>query len=69
MGVFAGHGVDMIQIVAHPIKGEPWQYRFYMEVRADQAETLTECLRVLENVAVETRVFGTYSRWEETASS
>ncbi len=68
MGVFAGHGVDMTQIVARPIKGAPWQYRFYMEVRADGPEDLAECLRVLEDVAVETRVFGTYSRCEEAAT-
>ena len=65
MGVFADHGVDMTQIVARPIRGAPWQYRFYMEVRADRHEDLTACLRVLDGVAVETRVFGTYSRCEE----
>jgi prephenate dehydratase len=68
MGVFAGHGVDMTQIVARPIKGAPWQYRFYMEVRTDRPENLTECLRVLDNVAVETRVFGIYSRFEEAGA-
>ncbi len=67
MGVFTGHGVDMTQIVARPIRGAPWQYRFYMEVRADRPEDLTKCLRVLDGVAVETRVFGIYSRWEEAA--
>jgi len=65
MGVFADHGVDMTQIVARPIKGAPWQYRFYMEVRADSSAELTTCLRVLDDVAVETRVFGIYSRCDE----
>ena len=65
LGVFAGHGVDMTQIVARPIRGAPWQYRFYMEVRADRPEDLIECLRVLEGRAEEMRVFGTYSKFEE----
>ena len=68
LGVFAGHGVDMTQIVARPIRGAPWQYRFYMEVRAGRPEDLTECLRVLEGTAEETRVFGTYSRFEEAVA-
>ena len=53
MGVFASHRVDMTQIVARPIKGAPWQYRFYMEVRADSSAELTTCLRVLDGVAVQ----------------
>ncbi len=65
MGVFSGHGVDMTQIVARPIQGRPWQYRFYMEVRSDSSAELAACLRVLDDVAVETRVFGIYSRCEE----
>ena len=68
MGVFASHGVDMTQIVARPIKGAPWQYRFYMEVRADRPQDLTACLRVLEAVSLEARVFGIYPRWEEAAA-
>ena len=40
MGVFASHWVDMTQIVARPIKDAPWQYRFYMEVRADWPQDL-----------------------------
>ena len=68
LGVFAGHAVDMTQIVARPIRGAPWQYRFYMEVRADRPEDLTECLRVLEGTAEETRVFGIYSRFEEVCA-
>ena len=65
LGIFAGRGVDMTQIVARPIRGAPWQYRFYLEVRADRPEDLTECLRVLEGTAEETRVFGTYFKFEE----
>ena len=68
LGVFARYGVDMTQIVARPIRGAPWQYRFYMEVRADKHEDLSECLRVLEGTAEETRVFGTFSKPEDALS-
>ena len=65
LDVFARHGVNMTQIVARPIRGAPWQYRFYMEVRADGPAELTESLRVLDATAEETRVLGRYSRFEE----
>jgi len=68
LGAFADYGVDMTQIVARPIRGAPWQYRFYMEVRADRPQILTDCLRVLEDAAEETRVFGTYSRCEDASA-
>ena len=68
MGVFAAHGVDMTQIVARPIKGAPWQYRFYMEVRAEHSADLAACLGQLDDVAVETRVFGIYSRCKEAGA-
>ncbi len=65
LDVFVRHGVNMTQIVARPIRGAPWQYRFYMEVRADGPRELTESLRVLEATAEETRVLGRYPRFEE----
>ncbi len=68
LGVFARDRVDMTQIVARPIRGAPWQYRFYMEVRAGGPEELAESLRVLEDTAEEIRILGTYSRFEEAAA-
>jgi prephenate dehydratase len=68
LGVFSSHGVDMSQIVARPIRGEPWKYRFYMEIVAPDVEALHECLDALEEASDEMRLFGTYAPYEESDS-
>ncbi len=64
LGVFNSYGVDMSQIVARPIRGEPWKYRFYMEIVAPDVEALQECLGALEEASDEMRLFGTYAPYE-----
>ena len=64
LGVFSQFGVDMSQIVARPIRGEPWKYRFYMEIVGPEIETLHECLKALDEASDEMRVFGTYAPYE-----
>jgi len=68
LGVFSNYGVDMSQIVARPIQGEPWKYRFYMEIVAPEAEALQECLEALARTSDEMRTFGTYAPYEEPDS-
>ena len=68
LGVFSNYGVDMSQIVARPIQGEPWKYRFYMEIVAPEAEALQECLKALARTSDEMRTFGTYAPYEEPDS-
>ncbi len=65
LGVFSSYSVDMSQIVARPIRGEPWKYRFYMEIVAPEVEALQECLEALDEASDEMRVFGTYAPYEE----
>ncbi len=66
LGVFGRYGVDMSQIVARPIRGEPWKYRFYMEIVAPDEEALRECLGALDQASDEMRVFGTYAPYQES---
>jgi prephenate dehydratase len=68
LGVFSGYGVDMSQIVARPIQGEPWKYRFYMEIVAPEGEALEDCLEALAEASDEMRLFGTYAPYEEPDS-
>jgi prephenate dehydratase len=68
LGVFSSYGVDMSQIVARPIRGEPWKYRFYMEIVAPDEEALQECLGALDEASDEMRVFGTYAPYREPDS-
>lgn len=65
LGVFTSYGVDMRQIVARPIRGEPWKYRFYMEIVAPEEGALQECLKALDEASDEMRLFGTYPPYEE----
>ena len=65
LGVFSRFGVDMSQIVARPIRGEPWKYRFYMEIVGPNTEALQECLEALDEASEEMRLFGTYAPYEE----
>ena len=68
LGVFSSHGIDMSQIVARPIQGEPWKYRFYMEIVAPEGEALEDCLEALAEASDEMRLFGTYAPYEEPDS-
>jgi len=68
LGVFSKYAVDMNQIVARPIQGEPWKYRFYMEIVAPDMEALRECLKALDGASDEMRIFGTYAPYEELDS-
>ena len=69
LGVFSRYGVDMSQIVARPIRGEPWKYRFHMEIVAPEVEALQECLEALDGASDEIRIFGTYAPYEEADSN
>ena len=68
LGVFSSYGVDMSQIVARPIQGEPWKYRFYMEIVAPEVEVMEDCLEALAEASDEMRLFGTYAPYEEPDS-
>ncbi|MED5563214.1 MAG: prephenate dehydratase domain-containing protein [Gemmatimonadota bacterium] len=68
LGVFNSYGVDMSQIVARPIRGEPWKYRFYMEIVAPNVEALQACLEAVDEASDEMRLFGTYAPYEEPDS-
>ena len=58
---FARRGIDLLKIEGRPVKGRPWEYGFYLDVRGavhdrDVIETLAE----LRNRRVETRILGAY---------
>ena len=66
LGVFSQYDVDMSQIVARPIRGEPWKYRFYMEIVAPDVVALGKCIEALDRASDEMRLFGTYQPYEES---
>ena len=58
---FARRGIDLLKIEGRPVKGRPWEYCFYLDVRGsinelDVSETLSE----LRRNRIETRILGAY---------
>src|SRR2546421_398795 len=58
---FARRGIDLLKIEGRPVKGRPWEYCFYLDVRGsvNQAEVI-ETLDELNHSRVETRILGAY---------
>ena len=61
IGAFATRGLDLLKIESRPIAGAPWQYRFYLDVRAGVNEpAFSEALNDLEHCAEDLRLLGCY---------
>ncbi len=64
LGVFALRDIDLARIESRPIKGAPWRYRFFIDVRAGAQEP--RCARALEHLAemvAELSILGSYPAW------
>jgi prephenate dehydratase len=58
---FARRGIDLLKIEGRPVKGRPWEYCFYLELRAAAGDgDVTEALTELHKQRVETRLLGCY---------
>ncbi len=62
----AQHGVNLARLESRPIPGQPWRYRFYLDVEGHAASAaLLAALDDLEPLTTSLRVLGTYPRAEE----
>ena len=58
---FARRGIDLLKIEGRPVKGRPWEYCFYLELRGSVADgDVSEALLELHKQRVETRMLGCY---------
>lgn len=58
---FARRGIDLLKIEGRPVKGRPWEYCFYLELRGSANDSVViETLNELRNGRVETRILGSY---------
>ncbi len=57
---FARHGLNLLKIESRPIPGRPWEYRFYLDVRARRGAPLSAALQELKRSASRIRVLGHY---------
>jgi len=58
---FARRGIDLLKIEGRPVKGRPWEYCFYLDLRgAPHHEEVRTALSELQSQRVETRILGAY---------
>jgi chorismate mutase / prephenate dehydratase len=58
---FARRGIDLLKIEGRPVKGRPWEYCFYLDLRGSPADTeVISALDELKGLRVETRILGAY---------
>lgn len=58
---FAQRGIDLLKIESRPIAGRPWQYRFYLDLKASTNEReVSRALSELQEHVEEVRVLGCY---------
>lgn len=62
---FVRRGIDLVKIESRPIKGSPWQFNFYFDLKTPSSESeLRGALAEISEQAEEVRYLGRYSRIE-----
>lgn len=62
LSVFALRDLDLSKIESRPVKGKPWEYRFFVDVLRGDDEPMRLALRHLEEIAGFVKVLGIYPR-------
>jgi prephenate dehydratase len=62
LSVFALRDLDLSKIESRPVRGKPWEYRFYVDVLCGNVEPMRHALRHLEEIAGFVKVLGVYPR-------
>jgi chorismate mutase / prephenate dehydratase len=58
---FARSGIDLLKIEGRPVKGRPWEYSFYLELRGSASDLeVANVLAELHRQRVETKILGSY---------
>jgi prephenate dehydratase/chorismate mutase len=62
---FVRRGIDLVKIESRPIKGSPWQFNFYFDLKTPSSESeLRGALEEIREQAEQVRYLGRYSRIE-----
>jgi prephenate dehydratase len=58
---FARRNVNLMKIESRPVHGQPWQYRFYLDLQASRRDPdVAAALAELEKLVVGLRILGSY---------
>jgi prephenate dehydratase/chorismate mutase len=58
---FARRGIDLLKIEGRPVRGRPWEYCFYLDLRGSPNDIeVATALNELRDLRVETRILGAY---------
>jgi prephenate dehydratase len=62
LSVFALRDLDLSKIESRPVRGKPWEYRFYVDVLRGNDPAMKLALKHLEEIAGFVKVMGVYPR-------
>jgi prephenate dehydratase len=62
LSVFALRDLDLSKIESRPVRGRPWEYRFYVDVMRGDDQAMRLALKHLEEIAGVVKVLGVYPR-------
>ncbi|MDE3170078.1 MAG: prephenate dehydratase [Acidobacteriota bacterium] len=58
---FARRNLNLLKIESRPVHGQPWQYRFYLDLQASRRDpAVAAALEELETLVVGLRILGSY---------
>ena len=58
---FARREINLMKVESRPVRGLPWQYRFYLDLQASASDPeVKAALGELEKLAVDVRILGSY---------
>jgi prephenate dehydratase len=58
---FARRNLNLMKIESRPVHGQPWQYRFYLDLHAPRRDAeVSAALGELEKLVVDLRILGSY---------
>lgn len=63
IGCFAKEGINMMKIESRPIKDQPWEYYFYIDVEGNQSEdSMKRALKNAKKCSHSLKILGNYKR-------